>query len=486
MKSTGWLACLICPAFFFLCAASADSAGPSKRPNIVFIMADDHTSQAWGCYGSRLAPFTKTPNIDRLAREGARLANCFCTNSICVPSRGAILTGQYSHASGIKTLSGALDPETDNVAKRLQKAGYQTALVGKWHLKKPPAGFDYWNIIKGQGRYHNPVMYERGRDSGITQKGTYSTDLFTDKALEWLDGHDRAKPFCLMLHFKATHEPWQFHSRHAELYRDVDLPEPSTLFGSTGPQGTLVPGWPLEILTERMTKKGDHGDGKLVLDTSDPRAVRRATYQKFIKDFLRCVAAIDENIGRVLGYLDEHELARDTVVIYTSDQGYFLGEHNYFDKRFMLEESLRMPFVVRYPAQIRPGTVLDDIILNVDFAPTFLDYAGAEPPDTMQGRSFRANLAGQTPSDWPGAMYYRYYAGSPKRPAHFGIRTHGAKLIYYDGLKKLPQSERWEFYDLAGDPHETRNAIGDPKYAELIGQLKGRLRELQAELGDKP
>lgn len=479
-RSCVWLGLLL------VGSPQALSAEEPRQPNILFIMADDHTAQAWGCYGSRLAPFAKTPNIDRLADEGARLTNCFCTNSICVPSRASILTGQYSHANGVKTLREALDPRTDNVAKRLQAAGYQTALVGKWHLKKPPAGFDYWNIIRGQGRYHNPVMFEMDLDKGVVQEGKYCTDVFTDTALAWLDRRDAQEPFCLMLHFKATHEPWQFPARHAGLYRDVDLPEPATLFGSTGPEGTLVEGWPLEILTERMRKNEQHGNARLELTTSDPKEVRRATYQKFVKDFLRCVAAIDENIGRVLAYLDEHQLARDTVLIYTSDQGYFLGEHNYFDKRFMLEESLRMPFVVRYPREIKPKTVVGDIILNVDFAPTFLDYAGAEPPATIQGRSFRANLAGRTPPDWRDAMYYRYYAGSRQRPAHFGIRTQDNKLIYYDGLENLPHDRRWEFYDLERDPHETRNAYGDAEYTALVDKLKKRLSELQAAVGDQP
>ncbi|MGM0487416.1 MAG: sulfatase family protein [Planctomycetota bacterium] len=448
-------------------------------------MADDHTSQAWSCYGSRLAEFCPTPNIDRLAAEGARLTNCFCTNSICVPSRASILTGQYSHRNGVKTLRGSLDPKTDHVAKHLQQAGYQTALVGKWHLKNPPSGYDYWNIIKGQGRYHSPAMFEMDLEKPVVEPDTYCTDLFTDKALSWLDGRDSDKPFCLMLHFKATHEAWNFADRHAKLYQDATLPEPTTLFGSTGPEGTRVPGWPLEILTKRLLK-GGHGSGKLVLETDDPVAVRKATYQKFVKDFLRCVAAIDENIGRVLAYLDTAGLAEDTLIIYTSDQGYFLGEHNYFDKRFMLEESLRMPFVVRYPGEIQAGRVVDDIVLNIDFAPTFLDYAGAGAPNSMQGRSFRANLAGHTPDRWREAMYYRYYAGSRRRPAHFGIRTHDAKLIYYDGLKEVPEEKRWEFYDLEADPKETRNRYDDPGNTGRIERLKGRLAELQSELGDRP
>jgi len=468
-----------------LTALLAVASSASAKPNIIFIMADDHTSQAWGCYGSRLAPFCKTPNIDRLAREGARLTNCFCTNSICVPSRASILTGQYSHVNGVKTLRESLDPDVDNVAKRLQIAGYQTALVGKWHLKTTPAGFDYWNIIKGQGRYHDPVMYEMDLNNGEVQQDGYSSDVFTDKALSWLDQRKDDRPFCLMLHFKATHEPWRYHERHAELYEGVTLPEPKTLLGGTGPEGSVVPGWPLEILTQRMVR-GGHGQGKLVLDTDNPREIRRATYQKFMKDFLRCVAAIDENIGRVTEYLDRHDLSEETVVIYTSDQGYFMGEHNYFDKRFMLEESLRMPFVVRYPREIRPGTTVDDIILNVDFAPTFLDYAQAEIPASMQGRSFRGNLTGQTPEDWRDAMYYRYYAGSKQRPAHFGIRTHQHKLIYYDGLKDRPEPQCWEFYDLVEDPHETRNAYGDAEHQQVIARLKRRLGGMQRELNDQP
>jgi len=465
---------------------AAEDVATKRRPNIVFIMADDHTSQTWGCYGGRLSKFARTPNIDRMAREGALLENCFCTNSICVPSRAAILTGQYSHRNGVKTLRDALSPEVDNVALRLQKAGYQTALVGKWHLKKRPSGFDYWNIIKGQGRYHNPVMYEGQLRRGEVQQGKYCTDVFTTKAIEWMKQRETTKPFCLMLHFKATHEPWQFAKRHAGLYRDVTLPEPETLVGKTGPKNSRVPGWPLDILTQRMTKRSAYGGGKLRLSSDDKTAARRATHQKLVKDVLRCVAAIDENIGRVLKYLDDHKLAEDTIVIYTSDQGYFLGEHNYFDKRFMLEESLRMPFVVRYPREIKPGTVLKDITLNVDFAPTFLDYAGATAPESMQGRSFRKNLAGRSPDNWRTAMYYRYYMNSRRRPSHFGIRTQEHKLIYYDGLAKQPENRRWEFYDLKDDPAETRNAYDDPQYAKTIAALKQRLTQLQHKLGDRP
>ena len=284
-----------------------------EQPNIIFILADDHTSQAWGCYGSRLTPFFKTPNIDRIAAEGVKLTNSFCTNSICVPSRAAILTGQYGHKSGVKMLSDSLSPEKDNLAKQLRKLGYTTALVGKWHLKKEPAGFDYWNIIKGQGRYHNPTMYEMSlaKENGKTETGTYCSDLFTDSALNWLKKkRDKKKPFCLMLHFKATHEPWDFHPRHAKLYADVQFPLPEDLHTShPGPKNTPFAGWPLEILEKRMVNGGKkYGAPPLNVEGMTPKERREATYQKFLKSYLRCVAAIDENIGRVLHYLDEEKL----------------------------------------------------------------------------------------------------------------------------------------------------------------------------------
>ena len=455
------------------------------RPNIVFILSDDHTSQAWSCYGGRLAAYAHTPNIDRLAAEGAILKNSFCTNAICVPSRATILTGQYSHRNGVKTLKDAFDGRSDHVAKRLQALGYQTAIVGKWHLKTEPTGFDYWNIIKRQGRYHEPVLFEMTLDKGEVQEGSYSTDVFTDKALAWLDQRQSDRPFCLMLHFKATHEPWNYHPRHADLLEDAVIPEPESLLGRTGPKDSRVPGWPLEILTERMVK-GGHGAEALRLSSADPLEIRRQSYQKFVKDFLRCGAAIDENVGRVMAYLKRKGLVNQTVLVYTSDQGYFLGEHNYFDKRFMLEESLRMPFVIRYPAEIPSGTSVEAMVLNVDFAPTLLDYAGGEPSAAMQGRSFRKVLKGEVPGDWRQAMYYRYFENSLPRPSHFGIRTHGHKLIYYDGLGEAPEAARWEFYDLGADPYENVNRYDEVAGSPLIRDLKERLVQLQAEVGDAP
>lgn len=461
-----------------------------RKPNILFIMSDDHTSQAIGCYGLRLSEYAPTKNIDRIAAEGALLKNCFCTNSICVPSRATILTGQYSHINGATTLRGRLDPDADNVAKRLKAAGYETAIVGKWHLKETPSGFDYYNVLRGQGRYENPILYERGRDwkkGGLEYEG-YSTDIITDQALNWLKDREVSdKPFFLMCHFKAVHEPFFNHDRYSHLYADRDLPEPEDLFWPESPKDKRFEGWPLELLAGRYQKNpGRYPQPKLQTEGLDARDIRKATYQKFMKDYLRTVAGIDDNVGRLLAYLDKTGQSRDTVVIYTADQGYFLGEHNLFDKRFMLEESLRMPFVIRYPREIRPGTILDDITLNIDFAELFLDYAGATIPRSMQGRSFRLNLTGNTPPDWRDAMYYHYWTHQKERPSHYGIRTRYYKLIYYYGLVRMNRKpeECWELYDLSADPREFINQYDNPRYKDVIANLKRRLIELRRHYKD--
>ncbi len=475
-------------------AASMPSGAFARRsrakPNILFIMADDHTSQAIGCYGLRLSEYAHTKNIDRIATEGALLKNCFCTNSICVPSRASILTGQYSHVNGATTLRGKLNPDADNVAKNLQLAGYETALIGKWHLKNQPAGFDYYNVLRGQGRYHNPILYESEKNwkKGGQKYEGHSTDVIADLSLDWLRNREEPdKPFCLMCHFKAVHEPFYSHERYRDLYKDTEFPEPEDLFWPESPKNKRFEGWPLEILAERFMKRPNrYSPPPLKVESEDPKAVRKATYQKFMRDFLSAVAGIDDNVGRLLAYLDETGQSRDTIVIYTADQGYFLGEHNMFDKRFMLEESLRMPFVVRYPREIEPGTVLEDIILNVDFAELFLDYAEADIPDKMQGRSFRQNLVGKTPDDWRDAMYYHYWTHQPPRPSHYGIRTRRYKLIYYYGLIRIGRKpeECWELYDLENDPQEHFNVYDKPEHTETIANLKRRLRELRREYGD--
>jgi arylsulfatase A-like enzyme len=481
------------------CASPAPEETASltaSRPNILFILSDDHATNALGCYPSRLSALAPTPNLDRLATEGVRLTSCFCSNSICTPSRAAILTGQHSHANGVYSLWHALDPERQNVAKLLRKGGYQTAVVGKWHLKSDPSGFDYWNILPGQGRYHDPLLREIGSEEARRHEG-FSTDVITDLSLRWLEGRDRAKPFCLMVHFKNCHEPWEYAERHGELFAGVEIPEPASLGEdkSHRSDGSREYGLTMETMAGRLERPG-HGHGVLDLTGMGPQERKSAAYQRMVKDYLKCVAAIDENVGRLVAWLEGEGLADDTLVIYSSDQGYFLGEHDYIDKRWMYEESLRMPFLARYPREIEPGTLCDDIITNVDFAKTFLDYAdldgaGLEGPEEMQGRSFRGNLAGRTPADWPESMYYRYWQHG-SRPAHLGVRTSRYKLIFFSGVPLEDRAERgakatksgWELYDLELDPHELRNVHEDPTYAPVVEELKRELTRLREELGD--
>lgn len=452
-------------------------------------MADDHTTQALGCYGSRLAKIAPTRNIDRLAAQGMRLDACLCTNSICVPSRATILTGQYSHINKVYTLADGIDPARQNVAKLMRAGGYQTAIVGKWHLKTRPSGFDYWNVLPGQGKYHNPVLTEIGGKPRIHPG--YVTDIVTGLALDWLKKRDTKKPFLLMCQFKSPHGPWHYAGRFDKLFANVTIPEPDSLFEDLGhrSEGSREYGYTIETLTGRMGKR-NYPTGRLDVSGMSPKKARKVTYQKYLKDYLRCIAGNDENVGRLLKHLDDNHLADNTVVIYTSDQGFFLGEHNYIDKRWIYEEALRMPFIIRYPAEIKPGTTNDDIIINTDFAPTFLDYAGLKTPPDMQGRSFRANLKGESPKDWRTSMYYRYWLHC-SRPAHYGVRTKRYKLIFFYGLglgmrgaQKKPTKVGWELYDLRKDPKELRNVYANPEYASVVKDLKAELLRLKKDLKD--
>lgn len=486
--------------------AGCSAKTETTRPNILFILSDDHTSQSWGIYGGVLAPYARHENIGRLAREGCVLDNAFCTNSISVPSRAAILTGQYSHLNGVYTLDDALDPAHDNIAKHLQQAGYSTALIGKWHLKKEPSGFDYYAVFHDQGTYRNPVFKTADNwiddtegVGGRAEQG-FSTDLVTDKTIEWIKERDSEKPFAMFCHFKATHEPCDFPERNAHLYDGVVFPEPENLlqFGP-GETGRTFPGQPLETMAWRWQRAYEDPENwwtdypELPFESAGMDSVQRrqAIYQKLVRDYLRCGATIDDNIGRLLATLDEEGLAENTVVVYVSDQGYFLGEHGFFDKRIMYEEPLRMPFVIRYPREIPAGTRNRDIITNIDFASLLADYAGATPPEGAQGRSFRANLAGDTPADWRHSMYYRYWTQHEIRPAHIGMRDDRYKLIFFygdrlgmTGSDDCVTTPSWEFYDLAADPHENRNQHGNPAYAEIIADMKRELLRLREEYKD--
>ena len=467
------------------------------RPNIVFIMSDDHAAHAISAYGSRV---NRTPNIDRLAREGMLMANVFATNSICTPSRAAILTGQYSHVNGV-TVFNRFDSSRLTVAQLLQRAGYYTGMIGKWHLGSDPVGFDRWDILPGQGRYVDPVFYTASSETTYT--GRYVTDITTDLGIDFLRKRPRNKPFFLMLHNKAPHRPWEPDALHRAPFAERWIPEPPTLWDSYAtrtdamheneqrvakdltyrdlkiapPAGTtgadLVKWQNTKPDTLTMTR-----DGRPVVLTGE--ALARWKYQRYMQDYLATVQSVDDNVGRLLDYLDRNGLARNTIVIYTSDQGFFLGDHGLFDKRFMYEESLRMPFLVRWPAVIRPGSRSDGMALNIDFAPTFLEAARLPVPDAMQGHSFLPLLRGRMPPGWQTSMYYRYYhdPGDHNTRAHYGVRTRTHKLIYF--WKK----GQWELYDLVNDPLEMNNIYGQPGQDALTAELKAELARLKRAVRD--
>ena len=457
-------------------------------PNIIFIMSDDHAAAAISAYDGRI---NQTPNLDRLAQEGVRFDNCFCTNSICTPSRAVILTGLYSHLNGVKTLADKIDGTQPNVAKMLQAAGYQTAIVGKWHLGHggvhDPTGFDYWNVLPNQGEYFDPPMIEMGEKKVFPG---YATDVITDEALRWLSGRDRTRPFYLMVHHKAPHRPWEPDEKHANLYDDMTIPEPETFNDDYQHRAAAAAAARMRI--DRDLKPQDLKQP--LPEGLDAQQEKSWKYQRFIKDYLRCVASVDDNVGRLLDYIDQEGLKDNTVVIYTSDQGFFLGDHGWFDKRFMYEESLRMPFLVRYPAEIAPGTVMDSMALNVDFAPTFLDFAGVPIPSSMQGSSLRPLMQGKTPDSWQTSMYYRYWMHMDHVHgvyAHYGVRTLRYKLIYYyaqalgtSGSTDDPKPPEWELFDLEKDPFEMRNVFNDPLYAGVVQELQQELQRLKDKVQD--
>lgn len=507
----------------FLCAVVGCGGLPSSvladRPNILFIMSDDHACNAISSYGGRLANVAPTPNIDRLAREGIRLDRCYVTNSICTPSRAVILSGQHSHLTGVKTLMDPFpeaDSGTPNVAEILRRAGYATVLFGKWHLRSAPWGFDYWKVGPGQGRYHDPVFVtstdggEYSLRTSRTARRTpgYYTDLVTDYALEWLDKRDTEKPFFMMLHHKAPHGKWEPADRHRKYLADVEIPEPASLWedfshrsAATINMGTSI----TSRLAGRRTMVGDVQKpnwpaGSVDMTGMSPREKGKAAYQKYLHDYLACVKAVDENVGRVLDYLDRTGLADNTLVIYTADQGMFLGEHDYFDKRWIYEESFRMPFLARLPGTIPAGAVDGShLCSNLDFAQTFLDFAGlsdAQEGKAMQGISLRPVLAGKSPPTWRDAVYYRYWMHLAHHhiPSHYGVRDGRYKLVFFYGLPLdaslgrgafPPTQPGWELYDLEQDPFELKNVYEDPSYRDVASRMKRRLDELKAQYGDQ-
>jgi len=475
----------------------ARAAAKPDRPNILFIMADDHTTQALGVYGSRLAKLNPTPALDGLAKAGMRFDRVYCNNSICTPSRASIITGQYPQTNGVLDLTGWIAPEKQYLPKEMNKAGYQTAMVGKWHLKLEPAAFDYYCVLPGQGKYYSPDFRVRGNRpwprNTIRKAGQHSSDAITDISLEWLkNGRDKSKPFFLMHHFKAPHDMFQNAKRYESYLADVDVPEPTNLhnqpgkgFGSkaTRDYGAGVtkahPSWGLarKLGVDGTLEEPKHG---------------QVAYQRYLKRYLRCVKGVDDNVKRLVDYLRSTGELDNTVILYTGDQGFFLGEHDFMDKRWMYEEAFRMPFIVHWPKGVKAGSVNDWLINNTDFAPTMLELAGvAETPSYMQGRSFAAALAGKPkPKDWRKVTYYRYWmhmAHSLRVPAHFGIRSDRYKLIFFYGCDPRGRNQTpvaWEFYDLAKDPQEMNNAYGDPAYKSVIAQMKKQLKATREQLNE--
>jgi len=442
----------------------------SSRPNIIFIMADDHAAHAISSYGSDLID---TPNMDRLAKEGIRFTNCFNVNSICGPSRAALISGKYSYHNGVKFLYDEFDGEQPTFPRMLQGAGYETALIGKWHLVTQPTGFDHYSVLHGQGDFFDPLFLDTGKPWGETHevKG-YLTDIVTDKSIQWLEDRDSDKPFMLMVHHKAPHTPHQYPKKYESLYADTDLPVPDNFRAAYGQRGTALAEsrgrWSkLDTITH------PHFQEQVPEHLKDGTEEYKAwAYQHFFKGYLRLVASLDENVGRLLDYLDRSGLSQDTIVVYTSDNGFFLGDFGMFNKMWMYEESLRLPLMVRYPEHIKPQSVNDDFISILDFAPTFLDYAQAEVPAEYQGRSIRSILEGETPGDWQKEHYYHYF-GQHDIPPHYGVRTSGYKLIHFY------EDDSWELFDLTNDPREMHNRYDNPEQAPVVVKLKKKLTELR-------
>lgn len=477
-----------------LCTARA-AAAPADKPNILFIFSDDHAQHAISAYGSKV---NKTPHIDRLAAEGARFTNSFVTNSICTPSRATLLTGQYSHLNGVPVFN-RFDGSRDNVAKHLQKGGYHTGMIGKWHLGSDPTGFDRWIVLPGQGVYWNPQFIVPGKK--LTING-HCTDITGDLGVEFIETRPKDKPFFLMLHQKAPHRQWDPDDRNKALFKDRVIPEPDTLWDDYATRPAALPENEQTVakdLTRRdlkMTPPADLKGPELQKwfnvkptevtvngKTLTGKELVKWKYQRYMQDYLACVQGVDDNVGKVLDYLDKTGLAKNTIVIYSADNGWYLGDLGLYDKRFMYEPGLRVPLIARGPG-IKPGSTPSQFVANIDLAPTFLDLAGLPIPDSMQGRSLAPLLRGESPADWRTTIYYRYYhdPGHHNTRAHYGVRTATHKLIHY--WKK----DAWELFDITKDPTEQNNLLyadaNKPEVQKVFAELKAELARLQKQYQD--
>lgn len=454
------------------------------RPNIVYIMTDDHAAQMMSAYDDSRA---STPNLDRIGEEGMLFRNSFCSNSLCAPSRATLLTGKYSHKNGQRGNRDVFDGGQSTFPKMLQAAGYQTAMIGKWHLKSEPTGFDYWNVLPGQGLYVNPVFIEMGEKK--THEG-YVTDIITDKAIDWVKKRDKEKPFLLLYHHKAPHAQWVPDGQYDRLFEDEDVPYPENYnddeSGRVSPVQSAT-----NQLTPDMLKRWKAFGARM--NKEDPgelegQALKDWMYQQYVKDYKRVMVSVDENVGRFMEFLKAEGIDENTIVIYTADNGMFIGDHGRFDKRLMDEESLRIPLVIRYPNGIKAGSVTNAYSLNVDYAPTILDYAGISIPEDMQGHSLRPVLEGKNPKGWRKTIYYHYYEHPDFQfqdvPPHYGVRDDRYKLIHYYKTRGI-DDDTWELLDMKKDPQELNNVYGNPEYKGVIRRLKKELVRLRAELDVK-
>ena len=493
-----------------------------ERPNILFIFSDDHAINSISAYGGPLSKVAPTPNIDRIAAQGAVFTNSFCGNSICGPSRATILTGKHSHKNGFMRNTGkGFDQSQWTVAKALKAGGYNTAVIGKWHLKTTPQGFDHWEVFPGQGSYYNPVFIQP--DGSTKRFEGYATDLTTDKAVKWLDQRDQSKPFFLMCQHKAPHRTFAPALRHLGSFDDVEIPEPHSLFDDYQNRSKTLAGNEMEIdrhfdwAYDAKVRRDERGDVKLPPPdrygtpeynrmTDDQKRVWddyfgpknqaflkrfqsgemshqelvRWKYRRYMRNYLSTVRAVDESVGRLLKYRDDHDLSQNTLVIYSSDQGFYLGEHGWYDKRWMFEESFRMPFIAAWPGKIQPKSKPSQLIQNIDYAPTFLEVAGLKVPSEIQGRSLVPLMQGKS-VDWRSSLYYSYYElGEHAVPQHFGVRTARHKLIHF------PISQEWNLFDLKLDPSEMRSVHDDPQYASTLSELKKEFQRLRNQYEAPP
>lgn len=476
-----------------VCGWAAEEA---RRPNILFVFSDDYTTQAISAYNHPLR-LVQTPNIDRLAKEGMLFERCLVPNSICGPSRAVIQTGKYSHLNGFYRNGNRFDGTQQTFPKLLRSAGYRTAVIGKWHLESDPVGFDHWHILPGQGIYYNPPMIRDGEK--VTHEG-YITDLITDFSIEWMKGRDRSKPFMLMCQHKAPHREWAPALRHLGWNGDREFPEPDTLFDDYTGRGRAEREQDMTLektftgrdakldappsLSEEQRKAWDAyyapRNDKFRSANLSGKDLVRWRYQRYLHDYLGTILAVDESVGRLLDFLDTEGLAEKTLVVFSSDQGFYLGEHGWFDKRWIYEESLTTPLMVRWPGVAKPGSRCASLVSVLDFPETFLDAAGQRVPADMQGRSLLPLLRGETPADWRKSFYYHYYEfpGPHSVRKHYGVVTERYKLFHF----YEPEMDYWTLIDRGNDPKELRNVYDDPGQADTRNSLHAELDRLRAEL----